>query len=423
VRPTRTGLWRHPDFLKLWAGQTVSTFGSLVGGIALQFTAILWLDASPIEISVLAACQLVPGFLVGLAAGVWVDRLRRRPILIATDAGRAVALATIPLAAVLGVLTIGQLFVVAFVANALTVFFDVAYEAYLPSLVGRGALVEGNSKLTATASVAEFGAFSVSGWLVQLLGAPATVLIDALSFVWSACFVGAIRAGEPALTAKHERQSTRREAVEGMRLVLHGPILRSLAVAGLVLRFCERIIGALILLYLNREVGFSPGVLGVIFAVGGLTSFGGALLAGRSARIGGLGPVLVIALLLRAGGVVFIPLAGNVSAISVAFLVLNQLITDPAWSFYSINEVSLRQAVTPDRLQGRMNASIRVLEFGAMLAGTVCAGLLGEVAGLRAALWVAAGGMFTASLWLLLSPVFALREMPGVQAAEEAAMV
>jgi MFS family permease len=152
------GLWRHPDFVRLWAGETVSVFGSLVGGLALQFTAVLWLDATPLQLSLLLGCQFVPGFAVGLVAGAWVDRLHRRPILIAADIGRALALLTIPLAAVFDLLTIGQLYVVALVANSLTVFFDVAYEAYLPTLVEPHELVEGNSKLTASASVAEFSA-------------------------------------------------------------------------------------------------------------------------------------------------------------------------------------------------------------------------------------------------------------------------
>ena len=406
------GLWRRPDFVRLWAGETVSVFGSLVGGLALQFTAVLWLDATPLQLSLLLGCQFVPGFAVGLVAGAWVDRLHRRPILIAADIGRALALLTIPLAAVFDLLSIGQLYVVALVANSLTVFFDVAYEAYLPTLVEPHELVEGNSKLTASASVAEFGAFSASGWLVQLLTGPGAILVDALSFVWSAVFVGRIRSPEPPTAAHHERQHIRHEIREGIQLVARTPILRSLAVTNLIRMLSTRMLGVVYLLYLNRELGFSPGMLGMIFAVGGLTSLGGAAMAGRSSSFGGLGPALVLSSFLIAMGTLFMPLAASVSVVGVACLVANQLVTDPAWTFYDINSVSLRQAITPNRLLGRMNASIRFVEFAAMLAGTALGGVLGEVIGLRQTLFVAVGGLVLAACWLAFSPVARLRSMP-----------
>jgi predicted MFS family arabinose efflux permease len=382
--------------------------------MALQFTAVLWLDATPLELSVLLGCQFVPGFLVGLAAGAWADRLHRRPILVAADIGRALALLTIPLAAVFDLLTIGQLYAVALVANSLTVFFDVAYEAYLPTLVERDELVEGNSKLTASASVAEFGAFSASGWLVQLLTGPGAVLVDALSFVWSAVFVGSIRRPEPDLAPHHERQHIGHEIREGVQLVARAPILRSLAVTNMIRMASARMLSVVYLLYLNREVGFGPGVLGMIFAVGGVTSLAGAAVAGRSRSVGGLGPALVLAGFIIPLGTLFMPLASTVSVVGVAFLVANQVITDPAWTFYDINSVSLRQAITPNRLQGRMNASMRFAEFAAMLAGTALGGVLGELIGLRQTLFVAVGGMVLAACWLLFSPVARLRAVEPV---------
>jgi hypothetical protein len=297
----------------------------------------------------------------------------------------------------------------------LTVFCDVAYEAHLPALVSREELVEGNSKLTASAAAAEFGAFSLAGWLVQWLTAPTAVLIDALSFVWSACFIARIRTPEPPPTSGGERAAVWREARDGMSLVFRDPILCSLAVAGVTTKFFGQIIGVSILLYLAGEVGFSPGMLGLVFGIGGVTSLAGAVLAGRQ-RGRTLGPSLVVALAVRAAGAVFIPLAGAVSASGLGLLVMSQLVTDPAWAFYEINEVSLRQAITADRLRGRMNASMRFLDFGAMLGGTLVAGVLGEWAGPRAALWVAAGGLFTAALWLLRSPVFRLKEIPSATA-------
>jgi hypothetical protein len=186
------GLWRHTGFMKLWIGQTISVGGSMIGKTALSFTAILLLHATPFELGILFAASIVPGFLAGLIAGACVDRLRRRPILIWADIGRAILLTTIPVAAVLGRLRIEQLYAVNFLLSILTVFFDVAYQSYLPSLLARAELIEGNSKLSASTSIAEFGGFALSGWLVQLLTAPVTILIDAISFVISAISVSLI---------------------------------------------------------------------------------------------------------------------------------------------------------------------------------------------------------------------------------------
>jgi hypothetical protein len=186
LRRRFAGLWRHADFMRLWAGQTISVFGSLIGATAIGFTAILTLHATPFQLGMLAALRLAPGFLTGLIAGAWIDRLRRRPILIGADIGRALLLATIPLAATLRQLRIEQLYIVTFLVGILSIFFDVAYESYLPSLIGRDQLIEGNSKLSASASVAEFGGLGLAGWLVQLFTAPVTILIDAVSFVISA---------------------------------------------------------------------------------------------------------------------------------------------------------------------------------------------------------------------------------------------
>lgn len=414
MRPSFNGLWRHPDFVRLWAGETISIFGSLIGGLALSFTAILWLDATPLQLSVLAAAQLVPGFLIGIVAGVWVDRLRRRPIMIAADIGRFLALTTIPLAAVFDVLTIWQLFTVALVTSTLTVFFDVAYQAYLPTLLARDDLVEGNAKLTASASVAEVASFSLSGWLVQLLTGPGALLIDAVSFLGSAVFLARIKTAEPPPSPQADRGSMLVEAREGLRVVARNPVVRSLAVANVILSCASRIVGVVFLLYLYREVGFDPGVLGMIFAVGGVTSLAGSFFAGRSHLFGGLGPALVLSVFVRGAGMAFMPLASSVSMLGAGLLVGNQVVTDPAWTFYEINDVSLRQGVTPHEVQGRMFASVRFVEFGAMLLGTALGGVLGQAIGLRETLFVAVGLTFLGGVWLALSPVARLRAMPAV---------
>ena len=417
MRSRFTGLWRHPDFVRLWAGETISIFGSLIGYLALSFTAILWLDASPLEISILAGAQLVPGFVVGLVAGVWVDRLHRRPVMIVADMGRFVALLTIPAAALFDLLTIWQLYAVALAASTLTVFFDVAYQSYLPTLVARGQLVEGNAKLTASASVAEVGSFSLSGWLVQLLSGPGAILIDAVSFLGSAFFVWRIRTEEPPPVPEHERTGVWQEARAGLGFVLREPIVRSLAVANAIANCANRMVGVVFLLYLNKEVGFEPGVLGMIFAVGGVTSLAGSFFAGRAHLLGGLGRAMVLAALMRTCGQLFMPLATSVSPLGYGLLVANQF-GDPGWSFYEINDVSLRQAVTPHEVQGRMFASCRFIDFGAMLLGTAIGGVLGELIGLRETLFAAVGLMGVSAVWLALSPVAKLKGAPEAVVGE-----
>ncbi len=420
MRPRFSGLWRHADFVRLWAGQTTSQFGSLVGGIALQFTAILWLHANAAQVSLLAACQFAPAAACGLVAGAWVDRLRRRPVMMLADTGRALALASVPLAALFGSLSLAQLYAVACLNSVLGVLFESAYEAYLPSLLPSERLVEGNSKLAASASVAEFGAFSAGGWLVQLFSAPAAVLIDALSFVASAGSLAAIRAPEPHPVAPSKHASLRDEVIAGLGFLWGDPLLRTLAGVHMLLEFASRMVGAVILLYLTREAGFGTGLQGTIFAVGGLSSLGGAALAGRSQRVSGLGRWLALSIVVRGAGMLCIPLATRVSPAGVALLVANQCLTDPAYTLFEINLVSLRQMLTPGRMLGRVAATVRVLDFAAMLAGTAVAALLGELLGLRPTLFAAVAVVMAAALWLALSPVGRLSQLPAPQPAAEA---
>ena len=409
----RDGLWRNAGFIHLWGAATVSTFGSLVTRTALPFTAILLLDASPSDIGVLRIAELLPGFLLGLVAGAWVDRLRRKPIMIATDLGRALLIVTIPVAAFLGWLGLGQLYVIAALASALSVFFDVAYQSFLPSLVKNDELVEANGTLSAAMSVAEASAFSSAGWLIQLLTAPVAMLIDALTFIASAGLVARIR--EPELhtmpSLARTRPSIASEVVEGWHAVWRQPILRGMVIAGLGQNLAFGLIGTVFLLYVNQEVGFDPGILGMIFAVGGVSSFLGAMIAGRLPRFG-IGAVMVVSLLLAAIGEAFVPLATAANAIGVLFLVGQQIVADAALTVYDINQVSLRQAIAPGQVLGRVNASVRVTEFGAVLLGTVLAGYIGETVGLRETLWLGVALSFLAAVGLALSPVREVWRIP-----------
>ncbi len=383
------GLWQHPAFLRLWGAATVSTFGTLVTRTALPFVAILSLDASPSDLAWLRVAELLPGFVFGLVAGVWVDRLRRRPVLIGTDLGRAVLLATIPGAALVGLLGFPLLFGVAALGSVLGVAFDVAYRAYLPALIGRDDLVEGNSKLTAAAAVA----------------------VDAATFVVSACLVWRIRSPEPRPPRPERRPALATEVGEGLRLIVADPLLRALAVGTVAQNLAFGAGGAVYLLFVSQELGFGAGVLGLMFAVGGAASFAGALAAGRSASLS-VGPTLIVTLALTGLGQGLTPLAVGAGLGSVALLLGQQLVADSAATVYDIRSVSLLQVLTPARLLGRVSASVRVLEIGATLLGTLLGALVGERLGLRPALVVQAGGFLLGALALARSPLRRLRQAP-----------
>jgi MFS family permease len=401
-----SGLWRHPDFMKLWAGQTISVFGSLITTFALPVVAILTLHASPLQITLLSAAEYAPGLVVSFFAGAWVDRLRRRPILIAADVGRAALLATIPAAALLGVLRIEQLYVVALLVSVLAVFFDVAYRSYLPSLVKREELLEGNSKLGASASVAEVAGFGLGGVLVQTLTAPVTMLFDALSFLVSAGSLAIIRQQEPAPAPSDEQSNAWRDIMQGIRLLVSNPILRASAATSGTFNLFRNMVGVVIMLFFLRELNLQPIVLGPLSALGGVSAFVGALLAERLTRRWGVGRTLPGGLLITGLMTFLVPLAGG------PLLLVLGLLGDGAATIYEINQLSLLQAITPDRLQGRINASHRFIEWAAMLVGLLVGGVLGQWIGLRPTLFVASAGITLSGLWLVFSPVRRLHDYP-----------
>ncbi len=411
------GLWRNQDFVKLWAGETVSVFGSLIGRTALHFTAILVLDARPYEMAVLLAAGIVPELIVGPVIGVWVDRLRRRPIMIAADLGRAALLASIPAAYAFDALSIEQLYGVAFLTGILTMCFGVAYRSYLPSLVRREELLEGNSKLTASDSVAEVGAFSVAGWLVQLFTGPVAIFIDAVSFLFSAFFVGLIKKSETQQASKTKREGMVREAAEGMRAIVRNPVLRATMVCESTTHLGFGMFGTVFGLYVIRVLDLEPGVLGMIYAVGGVSSVVGALVAGRAASRIGTGPAMVAGVAIIGSSMLLVPLAEGGVVVAAAFLVAQQC-GDGGFVVYEINQMTLRQTITADRLLGRVNSGMDICAHSALLAGVLAGGLLGETLGLRGTLALGAGVMLFAALLLASSPVRALRETPSAPAEE-----
>jgi predicted MFS family arabinose efflux permease len=407
------GLWRHPDFMRLWIGQTISEFGSVVTRDALPLLAVLTLSATPAQMGVLAALGSLPALLIGLPAGAWVDRLRRKPIMIASDVASAALLVTIPIAWLLGALRIEQLYVVAALAGALALLFDVAYTSYLPSLVDREHVVEGNSKLSASESVAEVGGSALAGALVQILSAPLTILIDAASFLVSAVSLLLIHKPEPR-PAPVEQPNLRREIADGLRALFGQPVLRAMALARITATFFGNFYAALYVMYAIRELGIGPAVLGLIIASGGIGSFLGALLAGPLARRLRLGTLLIGCTIVGGALGLLTPLAAGQSLVVAAtFLFVGQISGDMLDTVYLIHALSLRQVITSDAMLGRMNASMEFLQGGVATAGVLAGGLLGEAIGVRGAVWIAALGSGAEFLWLLFSPVRALRVMPA----------
>jgi MFS family permease len=400
------------DFVKLWAASTVSDFGSLVTRTALPFAAVLMLNATPFQMALLSAADLVAGLLVGLAAGVWVDRMRRRPVMIATDLGRAVLLVTIPIAAAVGVLRIEQLYAVEFLAGAMTMVFVVAYQAYLPTLVRREELVRANSVLTASSAVSEVAAFGSTGWLVQILTAPMALLLDAFSFLFSAAAIRTIRHSEPAPPVVREHPAVWREIVEGARAVTGDRLQLATAASLVTVELGFQIIRPVYLLFTAKELGFSPGVLGMIFGLGGISRLAGSLLVARAARRWGLGAAMIGGLILGGVGMLLTPLARDTGWVSLSLLIGQQLIADGAITAYEVSQVSLRQAITPDRILGRVNATVRFAGHLMMLGAVLLGGILGQTVGLRGTLVLGSCMAFVAAMWLVASPVRRMREVP-----------
>jgi MFS family permease len=397
--------------MKLWGAETVSQLGTNVSQLALPLVAILVLQASAFEVALLSVIELAPFILISLPAGVWVDRLRRKPILVVSDIGRAALLLSIPVAHWLDALTIWQLYGVGFAVGVLTVFFDVSYQSYLPSLVSRDQLVEGNSKLEVSRSGTQLAGPGLAGVLVDALTAPVAVFVDSVSFLFSALFLFRIKAAERAPT-RAERQAgpgMKEEVKEGLRWVLGNRYLRWIAASTATFNLFGSIIFSIFLVFAVRELDLRPGVIGIIFAVANIGYLVGALLANRLARRFGVGPTIIIG---ASCSVSLLLLALAPTSNPIPFLIAAQAISSMGIPIYNITQVSFRQAITPERLQGRMNSVMRFIVWGVMPLGSLLGGALATWFGLRTAIWVGAIGMSLAVLPVLLSPVRTLRAMP-----------
>jgi MFS family permease len=405
--------------MKLWIGQSISEFGTPVSQIAIPWIAIKNLNQSAFAVASLTTVQFLPFLLFTLPAGVWVDRLSRRMILIVGDLGRALLLATIPLAYVFDALTLTQLYLVSFLVGILTVFFDVAYQSYLPYLVDREQLVEGNSKLQVSVSGAQGAGPAIGGGLIQALTAPYAVFADAFTFVASGAFSAAIKKREPlaARTEGEPRQSMWTDLKEGLAYVLRHPYLRPQAMCTSTSNFFGSMAFALLLVYAARVWDMSAGLVGVGVGLGSIGWLLGALTVGRLQARFGVGTTTLLAAALFGPPWLLIPFAPH--SFPLPFLAGAIVIGGFGGVVYNITQVSLRQAITPERLQGRMNAVMRFLVWGSLPLGSLVGGALASTIGLRNTLIVSAVGATFAVLPIWFSPIRTLREIPAPEPPDE----
>jgi MFS family permease len=406
----KAGRWG--DFERLWAALSVSLMGTEITALALPLLAALTLEASAFEMGVLAAAGQVPFLLFSLPAGAWVDRLPRRPVLIATDVASAVLLLSVPLAVPFGGPGFTHLCMVAFGVGTMTVVAEVAHYAYVPSLVGREHVTEANSRLQVSYSASAAAGPGLAGALIQLLTAPLAVVADAASFLVSAVLLRSIRRPEPP-PEPSARLPLRRSIVDGLRMLLGHPLLRAIIVVSVPIAFFTAGFLAIYVLYATRELELSPATIGLIFAAGGVGAVTGAMLARRAADRFGVGPAMIGGWFLAAAGTLLVPLAAGPTATVVVILGLAKAFEGITDTVANIHQWSLRQIVTPDHLSGRVTAGHRFAVYGAAAAGALAGGALGSVVGLRGALFVCALGALASPLLAVFSPLRHLREQPA----------
>jgi MFS family permease len=411
-----SGIWRSPAYVRIWGASVISGLGSAISAIALPLLAVLTLSATPFQMGLLIASETVPILLFGLATGVWVDRRVKRPVMIAADIGRAALLLLIPVAAWLGVLRIELLLVIAFLVGTLSVFFEIASQSYLPVILSTADLTAGNARLHTGWGIAEVGGPGLAGWLTQLFSAPIAILVDGVSYIASAALLLGIRVAEPSSGLRQGFEPNfRRELGEGLRVVAGNPILRATAAATGLWNLFAGARTAVMILFLTRIAGLQAGAVGVMFTLGAVGFLIGSLLPERMARRFGLGRAILLGIVLAFPSELLTAFASGPPAVAAAIAGAGFLLTGLTIPTYDINQFSLRQAVTPLRLQGRVSATMRTLIRGVIPIGALLGGLLAERIGLREVMIISAFGGPAAFLAIWFSPVRSLLGPPPRQ--------
>ncbi|HEY1563259.1 MAG TPA: MFS transporter [Gaiellaceae bacterium] len=414
-------LWRHRDFVRLWAGQTVSVFGSQVTQLALPLAAVLSLHATAFQMGLLSAAGMAPWIAFALLVGVWVDRsLRRRWILVAADLGRAAILLSVPVAAALHVLSLGQLFVVAFAAGCLTLAFNVAWGSYLNVLVPKEQLVDGNAKLMGSYATAQIAGPSLAGVLVQAITAPFAILLDAGSFLVSALALRSIRVPEPERRLERG-PSLRHDLAAGLRYVRDDPLQRAIAGSAATLNFFGLAIYAVLVLYAVRKLHLSSGLIGLVFAGGAVGALLGTQLAPRLTRRLGAGRTILLATIGFPPALAIVPLAspGQPAWLAVTILAVAEAVGGIAVMLFDVNTAALRQALTPEHIYGRAAGAMSFLTQSAKPLGSLFGGAVATAVGLHPTLWICAAGGLLVIPWTVFSPLRGTRDDRGDGGARE----
>jgi MFS family permease len=415
----RSGLWAHRDFLRLWAAQAISAFGARITRTALPIIAVKMLGQSEAVVAMLAALQGIPGVVIAPFAGGIVDRSRKRPILIGADIFRAAVVASLTLTWIGHYLAMPQVIVVGLLVGAASALFQITDVAYLPSLIGRGHLAEGNAKLETTEGIAEVTGPASAGLLIAALGAPLAVVFNIASYVWSAFMLGRIRAVEPEPEPQPDAMASRgwqsqKDVRIGMRAIFGHELVRPIVLAFMVWSIAGGFFSALYPLLCLRTLDLPESTYGIIIAMGGVGSLGGALISRRLARAIGVGRTLLVTSALSLAAGVFIPLASGSDAVVLGYLGAHQLIGDGFSVAFVIQAVTLRQTVIPKHQLGRANAAFLICTAGLMPIAALLAGALAELTTIRTAVWV--GVLIGLAAPLLLLPLRSLHDMPGASA-------
>ncbi|MEU7612223.1 MFS transporter [Micromonospora sp. NPDC049204] len=410
------GLLRHRDFRLLWTGQTVSSIGSNVTTVALPLVAVAVLDAGTFQVAVLTAAAWLPWLLIGLPAGAWVDRLPRRSVMVVCDLFCALAFLSVPLAALLGRLTVGHLLVVALSAGAARVFFETADQVYLPVLLRPEQLPEGNAKLQATQTVSYVVGPGLAGLIAQLTGAVAALVLDAFTFLASAIFLLRIRTVEPRARRRADRsRSLRRDIAEGLRFVTRDPYLRVLTVFGAASNIGLTGYQAVLVVFLVRELRLEPGLVGALVGVMSAGGIIGALLATTLGRRCGTARALLVAALLTGPPALLIPLAAP--GVGLIWPALGGVLIGLGVAVGNVVKGAFRQTYTPHHLLGRVTVSMHLLNYGTIPLAAVLAGALGARYGVGTAIFVMTAWLAVTPLILLIGPIRRRRDLPAAPAA------
>jgi MFS family permease len=395
-------------FRRFWLGQTISLFGDQVSLIAVPLVAVLVLDANAAQMGYLIAAELMPNLLFALHAGAWVDRRgRRRQTMIATDLGRAGAIATIPLAYGLDILTIEQLYVVAFLVGSLSVLFQVSYASLFVSIVPREEYVSANSLLAGSRAFSFVAGPSIGGVLVQLLKAPFALLVDAVSYLFSAFYLGSISPVEPPT-----EPAERGHVVAGIRFVFGNPTMRASLLATATINLFNFIFWALFILYAVRSLHVRAGTLGLVLGAGAVGGVIGSIVTTRLGRRIGIGPAFLFGCILFPVPLLLVPLAGGPKPLVLAMLFLAEFGSGLGVMILDISAASIFAALVPHRLRSRVSGAYTLVNYGVRPLGSLIGGFLGSSIGLRPTLWIAAAGAIAGFLWLLPSPVAQMRDLP-----------